>query len=159
MNLYSNSLINLALALSLWLGFILSCSSIQPPDDKQAGDQIGNYQRSQLGYCGENLRAGYLIRGGERIPFESDEPNFAYQGQTPTPEEKARGVVWKYECWFAPKRYRILQGGRWSEWMTPSPGEKMGRATFTLEAGKWIVRPASDEFTRADCADFKKIPG
>ena len=40
MNLYSNSLINLALAFSLWLGFIFSCGSIQPVEDK--GDRNAN---------------------------------------------------------------------------------------------------------------------
>lgn len=158
MNFHSDSIINLALALSVWVGFAFGCNSIQPREDEQAGNQIANYRSLQLGYCGERLRAGYLIKGGERIPFESDQPNFVYQQQKPTPEEKARGISWKYESWFAPSRYRVVEGGKWSAWKTPPPGEKMGLATFTLEAGKWVVRPASEEFTRADCADFKKIP-
>jgi hypothetical protein len=158
MKLYPDSLVNLGLVLCLWLCVAFSCNSTQPAQDRQADIEAGKYVSSELAYCGEKLRAGYLVRGGEKIPFECDEPNFRHQRQQPTPEEEARGVNWKYETWFEPTRYRVVEGGRWSAWKAPQQGERMGRAALTLEAGEWIVKPISDEFTKADCAEFKKIP-
>src|SRR5438105_11759344 len=130
MSTKSKSLINLGLALSMWFFLAFKCSSMQPEEDRQARIEIGKYQESQLAFCVEKLRsAGYVMRQGTLIPFETDAPNFHYQEQKPTSEEKGRGVVWKYETWFEPTRYRVLVDSKWSAWQTPSQTEKMGRAT------------------------------
>src|SRR5216684_1530468 len=132
MSTKSKSLINLGLALSMWLFLAFKCSSIQPEEDRQAGIEIREYQSSQLAYCDEKMSAGYFMKQATLTPFETDAPNFRSQQLEPTPEEKGRGVVWKYETWFQPTRYRVLAGSKWSAWQTPSQAEKMGRATVRL---------------------------
>ena len=158
MHLPSKSFINLALVFCVWLGLGFKCSSVQPAEDAQAGREIQKYHSSQLSFCGgEKMWSSYLVKDGRKIPFQAYDPRQTYQQQTPTSEEKARGIVWKYEAWFEAARYRFFEDRQWSEWKTPPKGERMGRATFILEAGRWDMKISEQFIKAADCAEFARL--